>query len=99
MSDQVPFNRRVAVGSVEPGIELDLTVIICTYNRYSVLSDAIASLESQSLPAAQFEILIVDNSSDEQAQKEFWSTHTVPGNGHLFVDRVAGLSRARNTGL
>jgi glycosyltransferase involved in cell wall biosynthesis len=77
----------------------DITVVVCTYNRYDVLGDAIVSLESQSAPAGQIEILIVDNSSDHAAQEEYWASHAVPANSRLLFDRVPGLSRARNTGL
>ena len=39
--------------SVTPAI----TAVICTYNRYDVLSDAIGSLEAQSLAPEAVEIL------------------------------------------
>jgi glycosyltransferase involved in cell wall biosynthesis len=77
----------------------DLTVVICTYNRYDVLPDAVASLESQSIDAAALEILVVDNSSDRQAQTAHWGQHAVPPNARLIIDTVPGLSRARNTAL
>ncbi len=76
-----------------------LTVVICTYNRYDVLPDAIASLETQTLGADALEVLVVDNSSDLGAQSAYWDDHDLPSNFRLLIDRVPGLSRARNSGL
>jgi glycosyltransferase involved in cell wall biosynthesis len=82
-------------GSVTPAV----TAVICTYNRYDVLSDAIGSLEAQSLAPEALEILVVDNSSDQDGQAAFWSRYKLPANARLIVDKTPGLSRARNTGL
>lgn len=76
-----------------------ITAVICTYNRYNVLQDAIESLITQSLPTSAIEIVIVDNSSDAAAQKNYWSLCELPGNALLFVEKVPGLSRARNIAL
>lgn len=77
----------------------ELTVVICTYNRYDVLPDAIASLETQTIDAKRLEILVVDNSGDTDSQAAYWNQHVVPHNARLIVDSVPGLSRARNTAL
>ncbi len=74
-----------------------IAAVICTYNRYDLLPHAIASLEKQILPSSALEILIVDNSADLDAQREFWDTHSAPKNGRVLFDTVPGLSRARNT--
>ncbi|MGD0191526.1 MAG: glycosyltransferase family 2 protein [Rhizomicrobium sp.] len=76
-----------------------LTAVICTYNRYDVLGDAIASLESQGVDPDRLEILIVDNSTDTQSQAAYWNQNVVPANARLIIDPVPGLSRARNTAL
>ena len=77
----------------------EITVVICTYNRYDVLPDAIASLEMQTADAAAIEILVVDNSGDEASQTTHWAQHVVPANARLIIDTVPGLSRARNSAL
>src|SRR5207302_9235842 len=77
----------------------EITAVICTHNRYDVLPDAIESLTSQSLTADAIEIIIVDNSSDTTAQKDYWSMHQLPGNASLLVESTPGLSRARNLAL
>lgn len=76
-----------------------ITVVVCTYNRYDVLPDSIASLQAQSLDPAALEILVVDNSTDIAGQEKYWAIHGLPPNGRLIIDKVPGLSRARNTGL
>src|SRR5579871_3742239 len=77
----------------------EITAVICTHNRYDVLPDAIESLTAQSLPPDAIEILIVDNSSDVAAQKDHWSLRELPDNAALIVEKVPGLSRARNIAL
>jgi glycosyltransferase involved in cell wall biosynthesis len=86
----------IAAGSLraEPAI----TVVICTHNRYDVLPDAMASIESQSVPPGALDLVVVDNSTDHASQEAFWSNRTL-ANGRILFDRVPGLSRARNTGL
>ena len=77
----------------------EITVVICTHNRYDVLPDAIESLTGQSLSADAIEILIVDNSSDTAAQKDYWGLRELPDNATLLVEKTPGLSRARNVAL
>ena len=76
-----------------------ITAVICTHNRYDVLPDAIESLSLQSLARDEIEVLIVDNSSDIQTQRDYWGTHEPPPNGRLLVETTPGLSRARNAAL
>lgn len=76
-----------------------LTVIICTHNRYETLNDAIASIEIQDCPESSFELLIVDNSTDLDAQKSFLANVDISCRHQIIVERVPGLSRARNVGV
>jgi GT2 family glycosyltransferase len=87
--------------SDDTGVDLRpiLTAVVCTYNRYDVLSDALGSLESQSLPAHSLEILVVDNSSELENQAAYWARHELPSNGRLIAEKMAGLSHARNLAL
>jgi glycosyltransferase involved in cell wall biosynthesis len=77
----------------------ELTVIICTHNRYEVLNDAIASIETQDCPEGLFELLIVDNSTDLKAQEGFLHDADISCRHQIIVERVPGLSRARNLGV
>jgi len=82
-----------------PSHAYEITAVICTHNRYDVLPDAIESLAGQSLSASAIEILIVDNSSDIAAQRDYWSLRELPENAVLIVEKIPGLSRARNLAL
>ena len=48
-----------------------IAAIVCTYNRYDVLAEALASLNEQSLPSSAYEIIVIDNSSDTERQRRF----------------------------
>jgi GT2 family glycosyltransferase len=73
-----------------------ITAAICTYRRYDLLGDAIASLLRQSMPPDQYRIVVVDNSPDADfslASAGRWS-----GAPNLLWrhEKTAGLSNARN---
>jgi glycosyltransferase involved in cell wall biosynthesis len=89
--------KRAAPKSAESAVKI--TAVICTHNRYDVLPDAISSLQSQAMDANALEILVIDNSTDHAAQENFWKNYGLPSNARLIVDKVPGLSRARNTAL
>src|ERR1700730_12170655 len=78
---------------------IELSVIICTHNRYDVLRDAIASVEAQECSADLFELIIVDNSTDLNAQKTFLQNLNISCQHRLIVEPIPGLSRARNIGV
>jgi len=73
-----------------------ITAAICTYNRYDLLPKAIASLERQSLPRSDYEILVIDNSPDHAQSSEFSiGFKDAPGLSWV-IERMPGLSNARN---
>jgi glucosyl-dolichyl phosphate glucuronosyltransferase len=76
-----------------------ITVVVCTYNRYDVLPDALASLADQNLAKDVVELIVVDNSSDKPAQDVFWSEFAAAEGLRLLFEPVPGLSRARNRGV
>lgn len=73
-----------------------ITAILCTYNRYEMASDAIASLlQQRDVP---FRLIVVDNSPDDACAAAFASKY--PGREITILRQTqAGLARARNTGL
>lgn len=75
-----------------------LTVCICTYNRQKLLELCIESLLRQLAPTSLFEVLIVDNGSDDGTVAFLESV--VRCNSHLrwFEEPKQGLSHARNKG-
>ncbi|GCE47532.1 GT2 family glycosyltransferase [Thermosporothrix hazakensis] len=58
--------RQEQQASVFPRI----SVILCTYNRQSLLLSVLRNLYQQTLPFSYFEVLIVDNSSTDMTAKE-----------------------------
>ena len=69
-SDANSFSGLPALGSAEQG-EVALSAVICTYNRYDLLPEAIESLVEQDLPAGSLEIIVVDNSPDQACAARF----------------------------
>ncbi len=80
-------------------MSVELSVIICTYNRYSVLHSAINSIELQNCAPSRFELLIIDNSTDKIGQDAFRSKLDISLQHRYIVEEIPGLSRARNIGV
>jgi glycosyltransferase involved in cell wall biosynthesis len=76
-----------------------ITVCICTYNRSHMLGNLLSVIGSQTLPAEQFEILIVDNSDNLQDRDSFYTDARLPANARVLYSEPPGLSRARNVGV
>jgi glycosyltransferase involved in cell wall biosynthesis len=76
-----------------------ITTIVCTFNRYDTLADTLDSLSRQDLPASDYEVLVVDNSTDIDAQTRFWRLTRLAPNARLILEATPGLSRARNIGM
>jgi GT2 family glycosyltransferase len=82
-----------------PAVQPIVTAIICTYNRYDVLLDAIRSLQTQTLDPSHYEILVIDNTSDHEARAQFWKDYEPAENLRIILEDIPGLSRARNIGM
>lgn len=80
---------------------MDVTVILCTFNRCPILPKALESVAASVLPdTVQWEVLIVDNNSTDQTRgvvEEF--CHRYPGRFRYLREPQQGLSRARNAGI
>ncbi len=79
----------------------EISLVICTYNRCRYLPEALQSILKQTLQAAKFELIIVDNNStDETANiaREFISSHSELNARYCFEENK-GLSHARNRGM
>jgi glycosyltransferase involved in cell wall biosynthesis len=77
---------------------MKISIIICTYDRYDVLPDAIASAQAQSLPSNEFEIIVVDNSPDQAKAAQWARDYAGEPNVRYHCEPVPGLSNARNVG-
>lgn len=78
--------------------ELKITALMCTYNRAEYLERVFESLESQTLPIAAYEVVIInDGSTDNTAEivEKFKSTLPI----RYFYQDNAGLAAAKNAGI
>jgi glucosyl-dolichyl phosphate glucuronosyltransferase len=76
-----------------------ITAVICTHNRADYLEKALASLRDQSLAAEEFEVLVVDNSSNDRTAEVTHDMLRVTPNLRYLKEERLGLSWARNAGL
>jgi glycosyltransferase involved in cell wall biosynthesis len=81
--------------------EIKISLVICTYNRCRYLPEALESVSRQELPAALFELIIVDNNSTDDTA--IISQTFIDANPTLNVrycfEVNKGLSHARNRGI
>jgi glycosyltransferase involved in cell wall biosynthesis len=78
-------------------MSVDISAIICTYNRAGYLIKAIESLIDQWLPQKSYEIIVVDNCSTDST-KEILENYLDAGNIRYIFEPSLGLSYARNAG-
>jgi len=77
---------------------LFLSVIICTYKRPHLLREALQSMLDQKLPRDRFEVIVVDNNSEDMTEdvvREF--ARKAPGIRYVRETKQ-GLSHSRNRG-
>lgn len=77
---------------------MELSLIICTYNREKYLQKTLDFINAQTLSNDQFEVLIIDNNSSDSTKsivEEYVKNHS---NTRYIFESKQGLSYARNTG-
>jgi glycosyltransferase involved in cell wall biosynthesis len=79
---------------------MTLSIIICSYNRASYISDALTSLYVQSSGLDNFEVIIVDNNSTDNTKEVYaqWRHTNTNGQFTFISETKQGASFARNTG-
>ena len=80
--------------------DLDVSVVISTYDRADVLRYALASLLQQEPPGLRYEMIVVDNNSTDstRAVVESFIARGRPNLRYLFEPRQ-GVAYGRNTGI
>jgi glycosyltransferase involved in cell wall biosynthesis len=77
---------------------MNLSVVICAHNpRFEALRRTLEALRSQSLPLSEWELLVVDNSSNPPLADRLdlsWQPH-----GRVLVENELGLTAARLRGI
>lgn len=78
-----------------------ISIIIATYNRGPKLVRTLRSLAAQTLPAEEWEAVVVDNNSSDDTRERFETFAAEhPGlNLRMAAERRQGLSWARNKGI
>jgi len=78
---------------------INISVIICTYNRSNSLADTLLCLTKQTYESENWELIVVDNNSNDNT-KEIISelSKQLPNLTYKFEPQQ-GLSYARNLGI
>lgn len=75
---------------------MQITAVICSYNRQEYLKQSITSLVNQSLDKALYEILVVDNASTDNTKHVISNFFSHIPNIRYIYEPNLGLSFARN---
>ncbi len=78
--------------------DMEISIVICTYNRSSLLADVLDTLCKQDADPDEFEIVVVDNNSSDRTKEttfQFVETHR---NMRFILEPRQGISYARNRG-
>ena len=79
---------------------VDVSVVISTYNRCTVLARALQALLCQQANEMSYEILVIDNNSSDQTRDLVQALITKdPEKLRYIFEPQQGLSYARNTGI
>ena len=74
------------------------SVVICTYNRASLLPTALQTVCEQALDCTEYEVLVVDNNSTDETRFVTESFMQRYSNVRYCFEPQQGLSYARNRG-
>lgn len=79
---------------------MDASIIVCTYNRAASLQDTLAALAAlQVSPERQWEVLIVDNNSNDATREVVAAAQREWPRLRYAFEAAQGLSHARNRGI
>ncbi|MER5635343.1 glycosyltransferase family A protein [Kitasatospora sp. NPDC002227] len=97
LSTATPVARRSRVGRARVPADLPtVSVVVCTRDRAGMLRQCLDSLLRTGYP--RVEVIVVDNAPSDDSTKELVQA-CYPGLVRYLREPVAGLARARNTGL
>ena len=80
---------------------MEITVILCTYNRGHMLAKALQKVAASTLPeSVNWEVLVVDNNSSDQTREVVEELRRrYPGRIRYLFEPQAGKSHALNAGV
>lgn len=76
-----------------------LTVVICTYNRSELISETIPTLFNQDVPQDSYNVIIVNNNSDDDTSKLLDGFLKQFVNVAIIDEKNQGLSYSKNAGM
>ena len=74
------------------------SVVICSYNRLDHLLASVASALHQTIDAASYEVMVVDNASTDGTAEAIQKLAGEHANLRYIYETRLGLATARNTG-
>lgn len=75
-----------------------LSVVVPTRDRFDALSETLAALDGQDCPAADVEVIVVDNGSEGATAARLQGRHARLAT-HVLVEPTPGPAAARNAGV
>src|ERR1700723_3889418 len=80
---------------------MQISVILCTYNRCQSLAKALESVAASQLPEAiEWEVLVIDKNSKDQTREAVQDfCRKYPGRSRYLFEQKQGKSNALNTGI
>jgi glycosyltransferase involved in cell wall biosynthesis len=79
-------------------MSIQISAILCTYNRADYLRKSIQNLVKQTLDSKFYEIVIIDNHSTDKTKQVVTEEFAGVSNLRYIYEPRLGLSQARNTG-
>lgn len=81
--------------------DIKVSAVIVTYNRGDYITDTLSSLATQTLPAAMWELLVVNNNSTDNTESvvERFASRNPEINVRLVNEARQGVSHARSRGV
>jgi len=80
-------------------MSIDISVVVPTYNRKEGLKSCLHSLFNQGYPQERFEIIVVDDSANDEIEKMLDGLKKTHFNLRHFVQYHRGPASARNLGI
>lgn len=77
---------------------VEISVVVCTYNRADLLAGCLDSVCSQTLDKERYEVIVVDNRSSDHTQEIAQKFVGDIKNFKVVLEEKQGLSHARNRG-
>ncbi len=76
-----------------------ISALLCTHNRAALLPEVLQALSAQTLPDDQFEVVIIDDGSEDESREIIHAFANGRRNFRYAYQRNSGLANAKNHGL